>query len=392
MKWTHGLPTVPVRDLAVHPRENDLIIGTHGRSIYIIDDISPLREISEELIQKKLHLFKVPEAYQYQQGRLSSFLSPGDTAFMGENKRMGACITYYLIPSKRKAEESESEDRDEMRQRMTERMRQMGGMAQFRRMGMMRRPGSSRVSITILDSQGNTVSRLNGTENKGINRVYWNFREQAPQTDASRQRGRFGFGRGGLRVLPGTYTVKIKYDGQEVSRSFTVKSDPRIRADLEVLKANYEMGKVAQKLSRTITSAGTQIDETRKGIKTVLENTRNNRSPQTRDLVKAARELDGKLKQLSEILNPTPPKQGIADRSAGLRNQVMQAVMMIMRAGNEPVGQAARVKYEKVKAKVEAFLEKFNSLYQTDVENFKKLVKESGFSLFKPFKPLKLDS
>lgn len=392
MKWTSGLPAVPVRDLAVHPRENDLIIGTHGRSVYIIDDISFLREISEDLFNKKLHLFKVQDACQYQQGRLSSYLSPGDTAFSGENKEVGACITYYLIPSERKAEESESEQRDEMRQRMAERMRQMGEMAPFAP-GEMPRPASSRVAITIEDSQGKTVSTLNGTENKGINRLYWNFREQDPQAAASREPRGFGFGmRGGLRVLPGEYVVKIKYNGQEVSQAFTVKSDPRLEVDLNVLKANYEMGKKAQQLSTAITEAGNQIEETKKAVRTVIETARASRAPETRDLVKAARNLEEKLKELSETLNPTPPKQGIADRSAGLRNQVMMAVMMIMRAGDEPIGQAATVKYEKVKVKVEAFLERLNDFYQTDVENFKKLLNESGFSLFKPFKPLKLES
>jgi len=390
MKWTHGVPTVPVRDLAVHPRENDLIIGTHGRSIYIIDDISPLREISEELVKKKLHLFKVRDAFQYQQGRISSHQSPGDTVFTGENKRIGACFTYYLIPSKQKAGAPESDERSEMRQAMAARMRQMGG-AQFRSMGMMGQT-SSRVSITIEDSQGKTISSLNGTENKGINRVYWTFREQAPRTAASRQQRSFGFRmRGGQTVLPGEYTVKIKYDGQEVSQTFTVKSDPRLEIDINVLKANYEMGKKAQQLSNTITSAGSQIEETKKAVQTVIEAARASRTPKTRDLIRAARDLDKKLKELSETLNPTPPKQGIADRSAGLRSQVMQGVMMMMRAGNEPIGQAAKVKYEKSKAKAEAFLKKFNDFYQTDVENFKKLLDESGFSLFKTFKPLKLD-
>jgi len=98
MKWTHGVPTVPVRDIGVHPRENDLIIGTHGRSIYIIDDISPLREISDEVVGKKLHVFAVPDAHQYVSGCLSSHQSPGDTPFTGENRRTGAAITYHLIP------------------------------------------------------------------------------------------------------------------------------------------------------------------------------------------------------------------------------------------------------------------------------------------------------
>ncbi|MDH5706643.1 MAG: hypothetical protein OEZ45_11570 [Candidatus Aminicenantes bacterium] len=389
MKWTQGLPTVPVRDLAVHPRENDLIIATHGRSIYIIDDISPLREISDELLQKKLHLFKVQDAVQYQQGRLSSYMSPGDTAYAGENKRTGACFTYYLIPSERKAEEPESGERDEMRQQMMARMRQMGGMAQFRGMGMM--GGSSRVSITVEDSQGQVVARLNGTENKGINRVYWSFREQDPRASQPGQARGFGFMRGGMTVLPGEYTVKIKYDDQEVSQAFSVKSDPRLEVDLDVLKANYEMGKKAQNLSNTITSAGQQIEETKKAVQTVVEVARTVRSPKTRDLMSAARELEGKLDELSETLNPTPPKQGIADRSAGLNSRVMQAVMGMMRAGNEPISQAAKVMYEKAKTQTGAFLEKFNSVFQTDVENFKKLLKESDFSLFKPFKPLKLE-
>jgi photosystem II stability/assembly factor-like uncharacterized protein len=389
MKWTQGLPTVPVRDLAVHPRENDLIIATHGRSIYIIDDISPLREISDELLQKKLHLFKVQDAVQYQQGRLSSYMSPGDTAYAGGNRRTGACFSYYLIPSERKAEEPESEERDEMRQQMMARMRQMGGMAQFRGMGMMR--GSSRVSITVEDSQGQVVARLNGTEDKGINRVYWSFREEDPRTSQPGQARGFGFMRGGMTVLPGEYTVKIKYDDQEVSQAFSVKSDPRLEVDLGVLKANYEMGKKAQSLSNTITSAGQQIEETKKAVQTVVQAARTVRSPKTKDLMSAARGLEAKLNELSETLNPTPPKQGIADRSASLNSRVMQAVMGMMRAGNEPISQAAKVMYEKAKTQAEAFLEKFNSVFQTDVENFKKLLKESDFSLFKPFKPLKLE-
>lgn len=391
MKWTSGLPTAPVYDLAVHPRENDLIIGTHGRSIYIIDDIMPLREISEELIQEKLHLFKAQDAYQFQQGSLSSYMSPGDASFAGENKRGGACITYYLIPSERKAEAPESAETTQMSPEMMSRMSQMRSMMRGRGMAMMG-PATSRVSITILDSQGKTISQLRGTEDKGINRAYWNFREQEPQADESRQARGFGFFRGaGLNALPGTYTIKVKYDGQEVSQSFTVKTDPRLKIDLEVLKANYEAAKIAQQLSTTITSAQRQIQDTQKAIQTILEYARASRTPKTRDLVKAANELDGKLKQLAEILNPTPPKQGIADRSMGLSSQVMQAVSGISRAGYEPISQAAQVRYEKAKVKAGEFLEKFNNLFQTDVENFKKMVQESGFSLFAPFNPLKLE-
>jgi hypothetical protein len=235
------------------------------------------------------------------------------------------------------------------------------------------------------------VSRINGTENKGINRVYWNFREQTGEDDSSARRMSFFRFGGGLTALPGEYTVKIKYDDEEVSQKFAVKFDPRIDVDMDVLKLNYEAGKSAQKLSDAINSSSRQIDETRNTIKTILDHARQNTDPKNRDLMKAARALDKKLEDLAETLNPTPPKQGIADRSAGLRTQVLGAVRGITRAGYEPISQAAKVLYEKAVPKVEEFLQKLNSVYQTDVENFKKMLKESDFSLFKPFEPIRLE-
>ena len=107
MKWTHGLPTVPVYDIALQPVENDLVIATHGRAIYVIDDISPLRELSAELVGKKLHLFKTPAATMWQAGRMSAYQSPGDAIFAGENKNTQACISYFLTPVERKDEKPE---------------------------------------------------------------------------------------------------------------------------------------------------------------------------------------------------------------------------------------------------------------------------------------------
>ena len=274
----------------------------------------------------------------------------------------------------------------EAQQQRMQRIRQMGGMARMRGMGMMGQ-GSSRVRITIEDANGKMVSRVNSTENKGINRVYWNFREQTAQEAPT---GRRGFGGGGSTALPGEYTVKIAYDGEEANQKFTVKYDPRIDVDMAVLKANYETAKKAQKLSDTINTASQQIDGTRATLKTLQNSARQNRDPKNRELMQAARDLDKKLEELAEILNPTPPKQGIADRSAGLRSQIMMATRG-MRGGHEPISQAAKVRYEKAKPKVEEFLQKVNAVYEKDVENFKKMLKEADFSLFKSFKEIKIE-
>jgi len=394
LKWSHDIPTVAVRDIAVHPRENDLIIGTHGRSIYIVDDISPLREISEEIVQKKLYLFKPPEAIEFIRGRMSSYMSPGDTPFRGRNKQMGACITYYLTPSKKKAQK-----KSEGETQMMERMMQMGAGTRFAGMTMMNRR-SQRVSIDILDSDGKVIYHMNGTEKKGINRVYWSFREEvrdetkekekkeSARQSASSARSFRSRGMSTITALPGQYTVRIKYEGEEATQPLTVKSDPRLKIDFAVLKKNYEMGKRAIKLSQRMSSASTRIDETKKAIKTLIEFIKSQHSPENKKLLGAAKKIDKKLKEFSEKLSPTPPKQGIADRSAGLRSQTSRAVMMITRAGIYPITQAMLVKYEKVKKKVDDFMKELNQFYATDVENFNKSLKESDFSFLKTYKPL----
>ena len=98
--WTPlklNLPTVPVFDLAIHPRENDLIVGTHGRSIWVLDDITPLEQISEQLLTNDLHLFDMRPAVSWRiGGGTSDHIGPGHKIFIGENPPYGAVVNYYL--------------------------------------------------------------------------------------------------------------------------------------------------------------------------------------------------------------------------------------------------------------------------------------------------------
>lgn len=397
-KWTNGFPTCPVYDIAVHPRENDLVVATHGRSIYIIDDISPLRELTDEILKKKLHLFKVNDAFQFITGRMSSYMSPGDGVFVGENKPFGACITYYLIPSEKKGEETPASEMPQLQERMAQFARRSGmDISAMRQMIM----GRGRVSITILDSQGRVVRQMNGPEEKGINRVYWDFREVEPTPNSDepggaqtrQQTAPLGFfgRRGGITVLPGTYTVKIKYEDQEVSQSFEVKPDPRLKIDLEVLKTNYERAKEAQRLLRIVQMASQRLQQTERALQTIREFARSQRNQKLMESMKNVSEVEKKLKELTETLNPTPPRQGMADRSSGLMFQVMSAVSGVSGAGYEPITQPAKVKYDRVKVKLSEFLNRVNDFYQKDVAELNKTLQQVGFTLLPGYPPLKIE-
>jgi len=192
-------------------------------------------------------------------------------------------------------------------------------------------------------------------------------------------------------VLPGTYTARVRYGDQEVIQSFEVKSDPRLKVDAGVLKANYEMSEQAVKLARLILRAGRRLQQTQKAIQSVRESAGTTRNPKSADIEKNADALAKKLKDLQEALNPTPAKQGMPDRSGSLQSQVMNAVQDILSSAVEPITQGAQVKFERVVPKVEAFLAKINEFYEKDVEAFKKDLRDADFSLFGQYAPLKIE-
>ena len=111
-KWTEGFPTVSTKDLVIHPREQDLVIGTFGRAAWVLDDIRPLRVLASDrsVLSKDAAIFTPPTAYQasYQQPTGSRF--GGDALYQGENRKSGAMITYFLKEGKKDMKKDDNED------------------------------------------------------------------------------------------------------------------------------------------------------------------------------------------------------------------------------------------------------------------------------------------
>ncbi len=114
-KWTHGFPTVSVKDLVIQEREDDLVIGTFGRAAWVLDDIRPLRAIAKDknILNSKLKVFEPPVAYQaaYQQPTGSRF--GGDAMYNGENRDGGARISYYFKSDSKAEMNNNKEEEDE---------------------------------------------------------------------------------------------------------------------------------------------------------------------------------------------------------------------------------------------------------------------------------------
>lgn len=181
-KWLQidsGLPRVAVHDLLIHPRDMDLVIGTHARGAFIMDDITPLQEVDDEMMSRPVYLFKVRPAIMYSTRTSSSSIS-GNRRWLAESPPRGLQISYHL---------QESPDED--------------------------------LKLEVFNEDNERVAELEPTNNVGINRVQWSF---------SGNRGGRG-GRGGGRrstpqIVPGTYWAVLTVGDKEYETKIELKSDP----------------------------------------------------------------------------------------------------------------------------------------------------------------------
>jgi photosystem II stability/assembly factor-like uncharacterized protein len=176
-------PAVAVRDLALQPDRDALVLATHGRGIWIIDDIAPLRGLSAEVLQREAALLTTSPVQQ----RLETYSGrvTGAATFFGPNPPSGAVITYY------------------------QRSRHLFG----------------KLGIEILDAEGTVIDRLPASSRRGLNRVTWSMHLEPPPVPPAASVA--GSGTSGPRVLPGEYTVRLSKNGRATQAPLVIVADPR---------------------------------------------------------------------------------------------------------------------------------------------------------------------
>ncbi len=250
-KWSEGFPTVSTKDLMIHPREHDLVIGTFGRAAWILDDIRPLRALASDktILNEEAKLFTPPTAYQavYQQATGSRF--GADALYNGENRKKGAMITYYLKEGKKKSEEDENkskkENDSETKQELT---------------GIQRKD-----SIQFQFFDGNRLIRTlkyKTPKKAGFHRIYWGMDEKGPDSP-SRKISKKKNENGGRSVKPGVYKIKMSFGDIIEETEITVKSDPRLQMPKKAIEDAYTAsGKVA-KMTQIAADAVKQLIESK---------------------------------------------------------------------------------------------------------------------------------
>jgi hypothetical protein len=233
IKWPHTFPTTPLHALAIHPVTHDLITGTDGRNVLILDDISPLRSIitDAKVLNSDISLFQPSKAYLHANPSASGGTSRGDYAWDKTNKPYGAAF-YYWIGSSDLASE---------------------------------------VSIEILDFENKIVRTLVDYPQKGVNHFVWDLREEIPESlrRVENLDGNKTFL--GVEVLPGNYKIRIKQGLTSAEGSIEVLGDPRIEVPLVDRITKYQALNRYLEIEGRVVQAHNWVTRVDQGLGRIIE-------------------------------------------------------------------------------------------------------------------------
>jgi photosystem II stability/assembly factor-like uncharacterized protein len=287
LQWKAGLPTVSVMDLAIHPREHDLVLATHGRGLYVIDDIRPLRTLTEDTQKQPLHLYPLSDARQYRSAQGAGARFPGDTDFRGKTRPYGALITYSLnapgLPHPDADAERERKEAERaakaappaqpqggkplVQEAATTKAKEDEGADEGKGGGK-----GPKAKIEILDAGGKVIRTFDGPAKLGVNRAAWDLRldspRRIPRKNDTGEESEFRRGRG-PEVLPGTYTVRVTQGNQKAEGKINVLGDPRFQIPAGAREANFQAAQRAGKLMGTVADAVDRITRTRTDVNAV---------------------------------------------------------------------------------------------------------------------------
>ncbi|MGC2768832.1 MAG: hypothetical protein WB607_25245 [Candidatus Acidiferrum sp.] len=369
-----NLPHTSMRDLAIHG--DDIVVATHGRSFWILDDITPLRQLIDKLAQQPAILFAPQTALRWRWNRNTDTPLPPEVP-AGTNPPDGAIIDYYLAANTQ-----------------------------------------GPVSLEVLDSSGELVRRYTSTDKppsleelaathpipmywvrptqilsaeQGMHRFVWNL-HYAPPDALEREFPISAIVHNtplvplGAWALPGSYTVKLTVNGQSYSQPLSLKMDPRTKTSIEDLRKQHEMQMGAvEGMDDAYESLG-QVKSVRSQIKEL--------SKQAHGKEKLAKELTTLDSQCAELEGGTQhsfygvPSSGKQPENFSTLNQHLAAILAIADSADAAPTTQATAAYQDLEQGETAFRRRWSAIRERDISDLNKHLTQSGLSSIDPKKPL----
>lgn len=318
-KMTGDLPLISIRDLQIHKGEDDLVIATFGRGIYILDDYSPLRKLSAGFVAKEAQLFDIADAHWYIQRSHLGFGEPkgnqGSDYFQTPNPPFGAAITYYLKEDYKSLKELRQE-----KEKKAMEAKQAPSPINWAEISKEENESLPRILINIYNDKNELVKTIAGPSKKGIHRIAWDLTMNSGDPVSSAGAGFVP----GLMAGPGRYSASISKEIRGVITEITDKTYFNVKPLYENTLKQMSSDEVAQfwrKLEKTSADAAKTyvsiVNDTKyaKALKTALDKTNLANKPEVlsqltsslTNLSKISEQFNGNAakNQLGEKQNPT---------------------------------------------------------------------------------------
>jgi len=411
-RWKHGVPTCSAMALTTHSRDSDLIVATHGRSIFVLDDLTPLRTITPELLAQKLHVFPVQPAIAWKTAQTPSSRFPGNGEFRGETRRRGAFV--HVIVN---ADELKHPDEKIEKKRSREKEKEKADEKAGEKTGEAKKPASDspvkatedasqepkdkekekdkdkdkvKVTIEVRDATGTLIRTFRSDVHLGLNRITWLLERDGTPGPGRELQEDPELPEHGREVLPGDYTLTVLFQGESKSEKVSVLPDPRVeiavadriakdalRARREVLQGSLR--DATQRLARSKRDVATV--EARLALEKKSKDGEVDPNKALRDAVTAVQKA---IEATDEKLWGKKPGQGIGQPS-GLFTELGRELRI---TGTDDAPNATELQsIERATVRAAAITAAIDEFVQGPFATFRGAVEASGLSLLQPAAP-----
>lgn len=365
-KWTQGFPTVSVKDLIIHPREHDLVIGTFGRAAWVLDDIRPLRALAKEKDKylETLNLFEPPTAVlaAYQQPTGSRF--GGDAMYNGTNRPYGAQIS-YLINKPEKSDSKDNKENDEQ----TETVKW------------------DSITLSIYDNERliRTLKRKTPKDN-GIHKWTW-YLDESGVSRASRNTRKNTREPGGVTVKPGEYKLKLSFGDQTSVQMITVSNDPRIEVSPKAIDAIYDSLKEVERLRKLNAEVVAQLVESKTTAQFYKSNLTKIDKKTYEAEIKASKEIIEKLdSQIAIYVGKEDKRQGITRNPEVTVSQRIGTASWYVGSRKSGISTTETQLISQAKTALNEAISSTNTFFEKDWNTYKQMIQALEIDGFKDTK------
>lgn len=335
-----NLPRVAVHDVQAHPRDNDLILATHGRSLWVLDDATAIQQMNQSILDSQMTLFDVRPAYRFAT-RMSRY-GIGDKPFQGQNPPRGAIISYYL------------KDKPDPK---------------------------TPVKMQIFDAEGKLVVNINNfPKEKGVNRVVWGMTHEGARLrrPPPPEFVEFFGGPRGPQVLPGIYTVKLSIGDKTQEKKIEVKVDPLVNVSATDLQAQLDMAMKLRDMVTTMNDSLRLLDSVKSQAEQIERVAKDRLGDLPADLTKS---LADYKKQIDTLLNDLATGEEDGARAAAKFSDQLNGLFFTVSDGNAGPTPAMRENFAMLQAQLPGKVAEINKFINDNTAKINQALQKNNLPI-----------